>query len=67
MHGLICGVSINPETEVDEILPLLESGNIDTIDILAVQPGASLDENFLQSSTSEIHYLLIENRLWWSK
>jgi len=40
MHGLICGVSINPETSINEILPLLESGKIDTIDFLAVQPGS---------------------------
>ncbi len=44
-HGMTCGVSLNPETKVDEILPLLETGAVDTIDILSVQPGTLVIPN----------------------
>lgn len=37
--GVKCGVSINPETSVTEIYPLLDSGLVDLVDILAVEPG----------------------------
>lgn len=37
--GLKCGVSLNPATDVKEIYPLLESGLIDVVDVLAVEPG----------------------------
>ena len=37
--GLKCGVSINPETPVAMIYPLLETGLVDLVDILAIQPG----------------------------
>ena len=37
--GMDCGISINPETNEEEIYPLLESGLIDLVDILAVEPG----------------------------
>ena len=36
---LKCGVSINPETHVADIYPLLDSGLVDLVDILAVEPG----------------------------
>ena len=36
---LKCGVSINPETPVADIYPLLDSGLVDLVDILAVEPG----------------------------
>lgn len=37
--GMKCGVSINPSTAVEEIFPLLETGLIDLVDVLAVEPG----------------------------
>jgi ribulose-phosphate 3-epimerase len=37
--GMRCGVSINPDTSVSEIYPLLETGLVDLVDILAVEPG----------------------------
>ncbi len=37
--GMKCGVSINPDTAVSEIYPLLETGLVDLVDILAVEPG----------------------------
>lgn len=37
--GMDCGISINPETSEDKIYPLLESGLIDLVDVLAVEPG----------------------------
>jgi ribulose-phosphate 3-epimerase len=37
--GMKCGVSINPETQFQEILPLLETGLVDVVDCLSVKPG----------------------------
>lgn len=37
--GMKCGISINPSTDVDEILPLLETDHVSIVDILAVEPG----------------------------
>ncbi|CAB9501180.1 expressed unknown protein (Partial), partial [Seminavis robusta] len=37
--GMQCGVSINPGTDVESIHPLLETGLVDLVDILAVEPG----------------------------
>jgi ribulose-phosphate 3-epimerase len=38
-QGMSCGVSINPATDVKDILPLLKSGLISIVDVLAVEPG----------------------------
>jgi len=37
--GMDCGISINPSTKVEEIYPLLRSGLIAVVDVLAVEPG----------------------------
>ena len=40
--GMECGISLNPETPVDVVIPFLmtsSSSRIDTVDILAVSPG----------------------------
>lgn len=37
--GMKCGVSINPETPVTSILPLLDTELVDLVDVLAVEPG----------------------------
>ncbi|KAL7544514.1 hypothetical protein ACHAWF_007892, partial [Thalassiosira exigua] len=37
--GTKCGVSINPETPVTDILGLLDTGLVDLVDVLAVEPG----------------------------
>ena len=37
--GMRCGVSINPENPIDELFPLLQTGLVDLVDILAVAPG----------------------------
>lgn len=37
--GMKCGISINPETDLTSIYPLLDTGMIDLVDILAVEPG----------------------------
>lgn len=37
--GMTCGVSINPETEVDTIYSLVKTGLVDLVDVLAVEPG----------------------------
>lgn len=38
-HGMKCGVSLNPDTPVASIYPLLETGLVDLVDVLAVEPG----------------------------
>jgi ribulose-phosphate 3-epimerase len=38
-YGMQCGISINPSTPVDVILPLLDTGLVSVVDILAVEPG----------------------------
>ena len=38
-HSMHCGISINPETPVLQVLPLLETGLCDTINVLGVNPG----------------------------
>jgi len=37
--GMKCGISINPSTKITSIFPLLDTGLIDLVDILAVEPG----------------------------
>jgi ribulose-phosphate 3-epimerase len=37
--GMRCGVSINPSTSVKELYPLLQSQDIDVVDVLSVEPG----------------------------
>jgi len=37
--GMQCGISINPGTDLDGVYPLLQTGLIDLVDILAVEPG----------------------------
>jgi len=37
--GMKCGISINPETDVTSVYPLLDTGMVDLVDILAVEPG----------------------------
>ena len=37
--GMKCGVSINPSTDVSLIYPLLETGLVGLVDLLAVEPG----------------------------
>ncbi len=39
LAGLSCGVSINPETPISAIFPLLDTGLVDLVDVLAVEPG----------------------------
>ena len=34
-----CGISINPSTSVEDIIPLLKSGLFTLVDVLAVEPG----------------------------
>lgn len=39
-NGMRCGISINPNTKLDsDIFSLLETGFVDTVDLLAVEPG----------------------------
>lgn len=39
-NSMKCGVSLNPETDIEAILPLLETGLCDTVNVLGVNPGA---------------------------
>jgi ribulose-phosphate 3-epimerase len=55
--GMSCGVSLNPETSVDEILPLLETNLINVVDVLAVEPGFG-GQNFQPHVLSKIEHLV---------
>jgi ribulose-phosphate 3-epimerase len=55
-YGMLCGISINPQTGVEEILPLLESGLVDLVDILAVEPGFG-GQSFQESALGKIQQL----------
>ena len=37
--GMECGVSVNPSTDIQAIFPLLRSGLVSLVDVLAVEPG----------------------------
>jgi len=37
--GLGCGVSINPETDIEDLFPLLATTLVEVVDVLAVEPG----------------------------
>jgi ribulose-phosphate 3-epimerase len=37
--GMKCGISINPDSDIDPLLPILETGLVDMVDVLAVEPG----------------------------
>lgn len=34
-----CGISINPDTPISSIYPLIDTGLVDLVDVLAVEPG----------------------------
>lgn len=54
--GMDCGISINPSTRVEEIYPLLESGLISVVDVLAVEPGFG-GQRFQESAVEKIERL----------
>mmetsp|Transcript_6919 Transcript_6919/g.7879 ORF Transcript_6919/g.7879 Transcript_6919/m.7879 type:complete len:319 (-) Transcript_6919:80-1036(-) len=37
--GMDCGVSINPDTSVSDVVPLLNYGYVSLVDVLSVEPG----------------------------
>mmetsp|Transcript_14172 Transcript_14172/g.29332 ORF Transcript_14172/g.29332 Transcript_14172/m.29332 type:complete len:225 (-) Transcript_14172:302-976(-) len=55
--GMECGISINPSTQVEDIYPLLESGLIKVVDILAVKPGFG-GQSFQNSALEKIRKLV---------
>jgi ribulose-phosphate 3-epimerase len=54
--GMDCGISINPSTKVEEIYPLLQSGLIAVVDVLAVEPGFG-GQRFQESAVEKIKSL----------
>ena len=54
--GMDCGISINPSTKVEEIYPLLRSGLIAVVDILAVEPGFG-GQRFQESTLAKLNRL----------
>lgn len=54
--GMKCGVSLNPSTPLEAILPLLETGLISVVDVLAVEPGFG-GQNMQASVLNKIRYL----------
>ena len=55
--GMECGVSINPGTTANQLYPLLKTGLISTVDILAVEPGFG-GQSFQGVATQKIEELL---------
>jgi ribulose-phosphate 3-epimerase len=55
-NGMSCGVSINPGTPVQDIFPLLQSGLVSLVDILAVEPGFG-GQRFQESVIGKIQQL----------
>lgn len=56
-HGMECGISINPSTMVEDILPLLKSGLIAIVDILSVEPGFG-GQKFQEHAVDKIEQLV---------
>ena len=54
--GMDCGISINPSTPVEDIYPLLESGLVVLVDVLAVEPGFG-GQRFQESAIAKIRKL----------
>jgi ribulose-phosphate 3-epimerase len=55
--GMECGVSINPETPVENIYPLLERSSLVTaVDVLAVNPGFG-GQNFQEGALEKMRQL----------
>ncbi len=55
--GMKCGVSINPSTAVELIFPLLETGLVDLVDVLAVEAGFG-GQLFQDSALSKLKKLV---------
>ena len=55
--GMKCGVSINPATTVSTIYPLLKTGMIDLVDILAVEAGFG-GQSFQIQTIDKVHELI---------
>ena len=55
--GMSCGVSINPSTELESIFPLLDTGLVDLVDVLAVEPGFG-GQSFQDSALSKLRHLV---------
>lgn len=53
-YGIKCGISIKPETNVDELLPYLD--NIDLVLVMSVNPGLG-GQTFMMESTNKINKL----------
>lgn len=57
--GMQCGVSINPSTDIEQIYPLLDTGLVSLIDILAVEPGFG-GQKFQESILAKVEKI----KLW---
>jgi ribulose-phosphate 3-epimerase len=55
--GMDCGLSINPSTDVDDIIPILVTGLVKVVDVLAVEPGFGGQE-FQSGASDKIKRLL---------
>ena len=53
-YGIKCGISIKPETNVDELLPYLDK--IDLVLVMSVNPGLG-GQTFMMESTNKINKL----------
>jgi len=55
--GMLCGVSINPRTPSKDIYPLLKTGLVSIVDVLAVEPGFG-GQSFQESAVDKVEVLL---------
>jgi ribulose-phosphate 3-epimerase len=54
--GMQCGISLNPATRVEAIVPLLETGLVSVVDILAVEPGFG-GQDFQRTALDKVRFL----------
>ncbi|GAW83576.1 D-ribulose-5-phosphate 3-epimerase [Plasmodium gonderi] len=55
-NNLWCGVSIKPKTDVEKIVPLLESNLINTVLVMTVEPGFG-GQSFMHDMMSKVSFL----------
>jgi ribulose-phosphate 3-epimerase len=54
--GMQCGISLNPATRVEAIVPFLETGLVSVVDILAVEPGFG-GQDFQRTALDKVRFL----------
>lgn len=55
-NNLWCGVSVKPKTDVEKIVPLLETNLVDTVLVMTVEPGFG-GQQFMSDMMSKVSFL----------